>query len=216
MLSDSAKSDLCAHSTNETQPELMHDSNSTEQKPSVQLPGVNIALIGEAGAGKQSLIERYYTLKAGIVPGSKHGGYPAIRVTHLGSDVECWGPQGLERFKAVPPTFYRNVDVMLLVVDISLDEKEIKNQMKLWLTAIPGHLDKRIPVVIVPSKADLVSPEVAKAKVKVIQKFVTRRKKCDLDADTADHHMRIYPLLIAAPVCVYSNQSLLQCFELAV
>ena len=85
-------------------------------------PFFKIIIIGEAGVGKTALLMRYikgtftpdYNLTLGFEFASKD-----IEIDGVLHKLQVWDTAGQETFKSIIRTFYRNVDAVMLVYDIT-------------------------------------------------------------------------------------------------
>ena len=111
-----------------------------------------VLLIGEENVGKESIRIRFvkgvFDRVRMMIASSTHEGIPSKRVIvdeKEGKSVkfEIWTPCGQERYRALPPFFYRKAGIVILVYDITRKEsfEEIK---KYWYNEIKKQCHKNI------------------------------------------------------------------------
>jgi len=71
--------------------------------------------------------------------------------------LSIWDVGGQERFKSLRRSFYKGTDGALLVFDLSRANTFYK--LKDWLTDMSSIIQKKIPIVIIGNKTDLI-PEI--------------------------------------------------------
>ena len=109
----------------------------------VNPPFFKIIIVGEAGVGKTSLLMRYikgnfsndYNLTLGFEFASKD-----IEIDGASYKLQVWDTAGQETFKSIIRTFYRNVDAVMLVYDLT--KKKTFEQLEFWLTEVKNYANK--------------------------------------------------------------------------
>lgn len=95
------------------------------------------------------------------------GTYLADYITTIGVDFRCkqithngkpmklqiWDTAGHERFRAITNSYYRGVDLVVLVYDIT--NKESFFALKDWVSAVKGKVSEEVSYLIVGNKSDL-------------------------------------------------------------
>lgn len=85
-------------------------------------PAAKIVLVGDAGTGKTCLLQRF---KSGAFQPSHTStigvdfGMRVLEVDGRDARVQVWDTAGQERFRAITRTYYRNVDAMIVVFDVT-------------------------------------------------------------------------------------------------
>lgn len=118
-------------------------------------------IIGPAGVGKTSLMRRFvenqfsltYKFTIGVDFLIKKVEFEKGRLAKL----SIWDVGGQERFKSLRRSFYKGTDGALLVFDLSRANTFYK--LKDWLTDMSSIIQKKIPIVIIGNKTDLI-PEI--------------------------------------------------------
>ncbi|MFX0082515.1 MAG: Rab family GTPase [Candidatus Hodarchaeota archaeon] len=120
-----------------------------------------IIIIGPAAVGKSSLIRRFvenrfssgYKFTIGVDFLAKTVEYEKGRLARL----SIWDVGGQERFKFLRRSFYEGTYGAILVFDLS--RANTFPQMKDWLIDMHSIIERKIPIVILGNKSDLL-PEV--------------------------------------------------------
>lgn len=118
-------------------------------------------IIGPAGVGKTSLMRRFvenqfsltYKFTIGVDFLIKKVEFEKGRLAKL----SIWDVGGQERFKSLRRSFYKGTDGALLVFDLSRANTFYK--LKDWLIDMSSIIQKKIPIVIIGNKIDLI-PEI--------------------------------------------------------
>lgn len=117
-----------------------------------------IIVIGPGGVGKSSLIRRFvenefssnYKFTIGLEVNSKIVEYKK----GLFAKLAIWDIGGQERFKIVRRNFYEGTHGALVVFDLSRARTFPK--MKEWIYDMNQILERKVPVVILGNKSDLI------------------------------------------------------------
>jgi len=108
-------------------------------------------LVGDIAAGKSTLLNTYIHRTFPDYLGSTVGAEFSSKV--VGDlEIQFWDTAGQERFRCMMPLYYRNANLILLIVDMSSVDS-IKHT-KTWYNQIRQHTDARI--VLVGTKMDIV------------------------------------------------------------
>lgn len=121
-------------------------------------PRVKILILGESSVGKSSLLTQFVEQK---FTGSH---MPTIGVEYKQKIIEIddnslikvqiWDTAGTERFRTITPVYYRNVDGVLLVFDIT--DKESFETINYWVEELNSNADiASIELMLVGNKNDL-------------------------------------------------------------
>ncbi|KAL0231696.1 hypothetical protein GEMRC1_011100 [Eukaryota sp. GEM-RC1] len=117
-----------------------------------------VVLVGDAGTGKTSLIQRFtrhsfnpsYSSTVGIDFFSK-----SIYFSDRDSvQLLLWDTAGQEKFSALVPSYLRDCSAAIIVFDVT-DRKSYDNALSKWLTSVQDEQNDDILVVLVGNKVDL-------------------------------------------------------------
>jgi small GTP-binding protein len=116
-------------------------------------------VIGPGAVGKSSLVRRFvnnqfelsYKFTIGVDFMAKTVEYEKDKYAKL----SIWDVGGQERFKVLRRSFYEGTHGALLVFDLSRVNTFYK--MKDWVTDLRSIIEKKIPIVILGNKADLLT-----------------------------------------------------------
>ena len=118
-----------------------------------------ILVIGNSEVGKTSLLRRYtknhFTMQhlatIGIDHFTKDEDINGVKVR-----IKVWDTAGQERYKSLASSFFRNVQGIILVYDVS--NKESFEDLKIWLDSIKSNLgssENNVKKIIIGNKIDL-------------------------------------------------------------
>ena len=119
-------------------------------------------LIGESGVGKTSIISQFVEQVFQKDQQSTIGGTFSTKSIKCRNGqtlkFEIWDTAGQERYRAVTKIFYKDVNVAILVYDItSLSSfRELQNY---WVEQIMETSPKNVIIAIIANKADLIESE---------------------------------------------------------
>ena len=129
-----------------------------------------IILIGDSGVGKSNIVLRFtendYTK---IVQPTIGIDFRAKTLT-LDNDkvrVHIWDTAGQERFKSISASYYRLVEAIIIVFDLT--KKESFNNIDRWISAIENTSDKDLTdmeLLIIGNKSDLADKVVSNEEIK--------------------------------------------------
>ena len=116
-----------------------------------------LVMIGDAGVGKTSICEGYfndqYPYQLTITIGVDFC-FHTITVEGKRVKLQVWDTAGGERFRIVPPAYYRGASGILLVYDVTCEDS-FQNVGR-WLDQINERASENIQVIIVGNKTDLI------------------------------------------------------------
>lgn len=143
----SAASSLGSSSTLSSSPLLSSDQN---------MKRVKLLLLGDSGVGKSSLILRWTEdcFNPSLV-GTVGVTFKTKRV-NIGGDyisVQVWDTAGQEQFHKITTSYYRGVQGIMLIYDIS-DRKSLEN-VEYWVKNIKEHASDSVHVALIGNKVDL-------------------------------------------------------------
>ena len=119
----------------------------------------NIIVVGESGVGKSQIISRIWgdefnpNSRATIGIDFK---MINIHVKNKNIKFKVWDTAGQERYKSLASSFFRNVQGIILVYDVS--NKESFEDLKIWLDSIKSNLgssENNVKKIIIGNKIDL-------------------------------------------------------------
>ncbi|XP_015791443.1 ras-related protein Rab-34 [Tetranychus urticae] len=119
---------------------------------------VKCIVVGDAGVGKTSLIQRYRTNEFSFDHKETIGvdfDIQSFSILGLPFNVQIWDTAGQERFRCLTSSYYRAANVALIVFDLS-NIKSLANTLR-WHADILRITDDII-LFLVGSKRDCVSP----------------------------------------------------------
>lgn len=120
---------------------------------------VKIVIIGDSGVGKTNIINRYINKKFNINSQSTIGFVfhsISINANNQIYYAKLYDTAGQERFRSITKSYYKNLDGIILVYDIT-DLQSFTN-LSAWYTDISNCLlinQIQIPILIIGSKKDL-------------------------------------------------------------
>ena len=111
-----------------------------------------VVLIGESGVGKTSILLRYVSNEFNSQQFSTLGLSYVDKIIQIDNNkkkkLEIWDTAGQEKFRALAKAYYRNIDVGILVYDVTnkTSFEEIKNY---WIKDIKEDNDDNISKKII-------------------------------------------------------------------
>ncbi|KAH7636887.1 hypothetical protein HUG17_7093 [Dermatophagoides farinae] len=124
------------------------------QPPSKQT--LKLIMIGDSTVGKTSLINR---IRTGTF---KSDPFPTIgidfqtvqvKVDNEFYDLQLWDTAGQERYHSITRNYYRRVDAICMVFDITKEQTFLN--VRNWLTSIEDTVFEPIPLLLIGNKCDL-------------------------------------------------------------
>ncbi|OHT09240.1 Ras-related protein RABE1e [Tritrichomonas foetus] len=116
-----------------------------------------IITLGDAGAGKTSLVLRYtrnvFDPNLSTTIGANFVTVP-VDYNHQDIELELWDTAGQERYRSVLPLYSQGSSAILLVFDASSDNY-LKN-VQYWVDYIVDKMELTVPVYLIGNKNDLV------------------------------------------------------------
>ncbi|XP_066594796.1 uncharacterized protein RabX1 [Prorops nasuta] len=117
-----------------------------------------VVALGSQGVGKTMMITRYIEKTFNnIVRPTIAASYFNCRVNIGNANIllKIWDTAGQERFRAMAPMYYRNVNVGLLVFDLS-DYSTFK-AIKSWVSELRRNVDGPMVLAVIGNKCDLIT-----------------------------------------------------------
>jgi Ras-related protein Rab-5C len=124
--------------------------------PHVHLREAKVILLGPASAGKTSLLTRLTV--GGFDAGTQTtiAGAKTTQLMQVGDTqikLHFWDTAGTERFRALVPLYYQNIDGAVLVYDIT--SLASFSEMQRWYEELSSSVARNIAIVLAGSKSDL-------------------------------------------------------------
>lgn len=118
---------------------------------------LKFTIIGNSTVGKSSIMERLTHDQFNFDTEATIGASYGVKHFELGERryrVEMWDTAGQERFRSLLPMYYRCVNGVILVCDVT--NRDSMSQLQYWLEEANKHCYD-VPVIIMANKIDLVS-----------------------------------------------------------
>ncbi|CAL6055728.1 Rab2a [Hexamita inflata] len=117
---------------------------------------VKVAVIGETGVGKTSLLQSFVTGKFAFGTISTSSAAFMRKTIEINGQIikfQIWDTAGQERFRAMSAMYYRSAPFIIAVFDVAKKQTfaEIQNY---WINEIKQHCDKNAAVFICGNKID--------------------------------------------------------------
>jgi len=114
---------------------------------------VKVALLGDAGVGKSSIVQRifrneFYEFQEATI------GAAYMVMTRDDTRLECWDTAGQERYRSLISMYTRSADVVWLVVDASDENRQ--EQIDYWIQTVKNSIPETATIVRIINKVDLV------------------------------------------------------------
>ena len=120
------------------------------------LQPIKISLLGEAAAGKTSLVERYnkgaFDDEISSTIGSSFVRHE-IQVEGKSYRLEFWDTAGSEKYHATIPTILRSTNGILLLFDLTSENSF--NKVNYWVDFLNQHIPPKTPIFLIGNKTDL-------------------------------------------------------------
>lgn len=117
---------------------------------------IKILMLGDSGVGKTSLVNRYtkddfnFTLVGTVGVDFK---VKKVNVDGEWINLQIWDTAGQENFHKITQSYYRGVQAIMLVYDVS--EKKTFDSVEYWMKNIQSHAHSNVQVSLVGNKTDL-------------------------------------------------------------
>ena len=114
---------------------------------------IKVALLGDEGVGKTSIISSYCNKKLNEFEGASHGS-KMIKIGDKTVLLNLWDTVGQEKFISLGKIFYENAYIVCLVYDIT--NRESFNHLKtIWYPDLKKNGEKHTILAVVGNKSDL-------------------------------------------------------------
>ena len=128
---------------------------------------IKIILIGDSNVGKTTILLNYVQNEFNedmIHTVGLENKVKIMNIRGFRAKVQIWDTAGQEKYNSLSQQFFRNVDGILLVFDLT--NKDSFNNIKKWLNEIKANSDHSIKKLLVGNKADM------KDKIKVSKTMI--------------------------------------------
>jgi len=117
---------------------------------------VKILMLGESGVGKSSLLTRFSDDKFMTNFITTLGVEYKFRIETINSKktlIQIWDTAGQEQFRTITPVYYRKVDGVVMVYDIT-DQNSFES-VNYWMKNLSDYADQNIKIILVGNKQDM-------------------------------------------------------------
>lgn len=135
---------------------LRSTASSDSPDANKSLRKIKILMLGDSGVGKTSLVNRYtkddfnFTLVGTVGVDFK---VKRVNVDGEWINLQIWDTAGQENFHKITQSYYRGVQAIMLVYDIS--EQKTLDSVEYWMRNIKSHAHSNVQVSLVGNKTDL-------------------------------------------------------------
>jgi small GTP-binding protein len=125
-----------------------------------------IVIIGDTGVGKTCIMTRlimdsYDDQRCSTIGAAFYT--QKIIYKEKNYNLDFWDTAGQERFRAILPIYFRNVDILIIVIDVTTN---IKTQLQYWINYYENihffdkiNVNKNYKIILLFSKIDLIDNE---------------------------------------------------------
>ena len=123
----------------------------------------DVALIGESGVGKTSIISRFidnnFDAKQLPSPSATYI-YTEMKFDEYNTSIrfQIWDTAAQERFRSLSKIFYKKANIIILVYDIT-DRNSFEEMKNYWAIQIKDNSPENIILAIAANKSDLIEQE---------------------------------------------------------
>jgi Ras-related protein Rab-1A len=122
-----------------------------------QNPVWKIAIVGEVGVGKTSLLLRFVKDTFSDETPTTLGDDALKKTITLAKEKQVtlmiWDTAGQERFRGMTTSFYRGAQGLIVVFDLS--DRTSFDKLNDWIPTIKGSVKNTVPILLVGHKSDL-------------------------------------------------------------
>ena len=127
----------------------------------MELNGIKIALLGNSGVGKTSIIFRYTTGKFdsdSLITKGANFSESEIEINGKIYYLDIWDTAGQEQYRSLGKYFYKDAYIVILVYDIS-NKQSFEDLKNIWYSDLIRYGEKCTVIAIVGNKVDLYENE---------------------------------------------------------
>lgn len=118
---------------------------------------IKTVIIGDAGSGKSSIINRLVFNKYNNFLNSTIGAQFLMKIIGENNKLEIWDTAGQERYRALLPMYLRNAEIVLIVISLDKNNETIENEKQYWLNYLEQNntMTQYYKKILVYNKCDL-------------------------------------------------------------
>ena len=134
----------------------MQQDDSSERPSPQTASKVKIALLGNEGVGKTSVLSQLTDSKFNARPNTTVGAMFLNKRVNIGDakyDMQLWDTAGQERFRTIASIYFRDSHGIMLVYDVT--NRKTYDDLNYWFNEIYAKCEKSVVVMIVGNKSDL-------------------------------------------------------------
>lgn len=148
---------------------------------------IKVVLIGDSGVGKTTMLQR-------LTENSYMEGRPStvgvdfkvfdLEINARMVKVQLWDTAGQERFMGVTRSYYRNMNVVILVY--ALNNTESFDRLSFWMNDTEKHRDENCEIIVVGCKSDT-HAEVTKEDIDRLSGIIGQHQHIQLSSKNGDN-----------------------------
>ena len=134
----------------------MHLDDSSDNQGSKGASKIKIALLGNEGVGKTSVLGQLTESKYNARTNTTVGAMFVNKSMTIGDaryDLQLWDTAGQERFRTIASIYFRDAHGIVLVYDLT--NRKSYDDLNYWFNEIYAKCEKSVVVMIVGNKCDL-------------------------------------------------------------
>jgi len=117
---------------------------------------IKILMLGESGVGKSSILTRFtddkFSTNFLTTLGVEYK-HKTIMINDKKVMTQVWDTAGQEKFRTITPVYYRKVDGVVMVYDIT--DRNSFESINYWMKNLKDNADSNIRVILIGNKFDL-------------------------------------------------------------
>lgn len=125
-------------------------------KPKSNDETIKILMLGESGVGKSSILTRFVDDKFStnfLTTLGVEYKHKTIMINDKKVMTQVWDTAGQEKFRTITPVYYRKVDGVVMVYDIT--DRNSFESINYWMKNLKDNADSNIKVILIGNKFDL-------------------------------------------------------------
>ena len=139
----------------------MDDSNDTGAQQAGGKTKIKVALLGNEGVGKTSLLtmftENRHNAKTNTTVGAMFVN-KQMPINGVDYDMQIWDTAGQERFRTIASIYFRDAHGIILAYDVT--NRKSYDDLTFWFNEIYSKCEKSVVVLVVGNKCDMTNVEV--------------------------------------------------------